>query len=68
VTGLHLNMVAVNSPAANLKLFVSALLPQLFLDQKDEWKVVPLGEKFMFLLQESGYLHIQATKPDTVGE
>ena len=26
-----------------------------------------MGEKFQFLMGESGYFHIQATKPDTVG-
>lgn len=30
-------------------------------------KAFPFGEKFGFLLQESGYFHIQATKPDTIG-
>jgi hypothetical protein len=33
----------------------------------DYKKVIPLGEKFKFLMGESGYFHIQATKPDTVG-
>jgi juvenile hormone epoxide hydrolase len=61
-------MAGVNTPASTLKHFVSALLPQLFLDQKDEWKVIPFGEKFKFLMQETGYAHIQATKPDTVCE
>lgn len=65
--GLHLNMAVSNVPSANLKLFLSSLRPSLFLDAKDYAKVLPLGEKFKFLLLESGYLHIQATKPDTVG-
>jgi len=30
-------------------------------------KVIPIKEKFGFLLAETGYMHIQATKPDTVG-
>ena len=29
-------------------------------------KLFPLKEKFGFLLRETGYMHIQATKPDTV--
>ena len=26
-----------------------------------------LTSRFMFMMKESGYLHFQATKPDTVG-
>lgn len=60
-------MVSVNTPSANLKLMTAALFPNLVLDAKDYAKVVPLGEKFGYLMQESGYMHLQATKPDTVG-
>ncbi len=65
--GLHLNMVAANTPSANLKWLVSAWLPSLFLDAKDQAKILPASEKLTFLIKETGYLHIQATKPDTVG-
>lgn len=34
--------------------------------QEEYGKVFPLSEKFFFLLQETGYMHIQGTKPDTV--
>lgn len=27
----------------------------------------PVGRELMFLIQETGYFHIQATKPDTIG-
>ena len=67
VLGLHLNMAAVNTPSSNLKYLASALLPSLFLSEQDQKKVLPFGEKFIFLIKETGYLHIQGTKPDTVG-
>ena len=59
VLGLHLNMFAVNTPASNLKYMASALFPSLLLDKKDRPKILPLGEKIIFLLKETGYLHIQ---------
>lgn len=30
--------------------------------------VYPLLSKYAFVLQETGYMHLQATKPDTVGK
>jgi len=67
VRGLHLNMIAVDTISANLKLFVASLVPSLVLEKKDYGKVVPLMDKLGDLLKETGYMHIQATKPDTVG-
>ena len=52
-------MFAVNTPASNLKYMASALFPSLLLDKKDRPKILPLGEKIIFLLKETGYLHIQ---------
>ncbi|XP_054739167.1 juvenile hormone epoxide hydrolase 2-like [Anastrepha obliqua] len=34
-------------------------------EHKDFFK--PFGEELSFLIEESGYFHIQATKPDTIG-
>ena len=59
VLGLHLNMFAVNTPASNLKYMASAMFPSLLLDKQDRPKILPLGEKIVFLLKETGYLHIQ---------
>jgi len=42
-------------------------VPSLILKPSDYKKVIPLGEKFKYILGESGYFHLQATKPDTVG-
>ena len=60
-------MIAVDTISANLKLFVASLVPSLVLEKKDYGKVVPLMDKLGDLLKETGYMHIQATKPDTVG-
>ncbi|XP_041644707.1 epoxide hydrolase 1-like [Cheilinus undulatus] len=70
VKGLHLNMIL---STRGLKVLVSLLIgPYLpFLvgfSQEDVRRVFPFMEKNVYeLLRESGYLHIQGTKPDTAG-
>jgi microsomal epoxide hydrolase len=70
VTGLHINMAfasPMDYPGIMAQMFAGLVFPSLILSPADQDKVYPIGEKFMNLLQESGYMHIQATKPDTVG-
>ncbi|XP_041644704.1 epoxide hydrolase 1-like [Cheilinus undulatus] len=70
VKGLHLNMAMSNR---GLKVLVSLLIgPYLpFLvgfSREDVRRLFPFFEKNVYeILRESGYLHIQATKPDTAG-
>ena len=66
VKGLHTNM-PMSRPKINFaKMILSAIFP-FFLNSEEYSKVLPLSKKFSHLLEESGYFHIQATKPDTVG-
>lgn len=58
----------MSDPFLFLQFIVGSFVPSLVLDPADHNKLYPFGEKFLFLLQESGYMHIQATKPDTVGK
>ena len=52
-----------------IKAFVGYFLPSLvFGDEKEMAKIYPIGPILKHLLEESGYFHIQATRPDTVGE
>ena len=51
-----------------LKQFVGSYFPSLFYPKIESDKIFPLGKNFKNLLEETGYFHIQATKPDTVGE
>nr|QPN96961.1 juvenile hormone epoxide hydrolase [Macrobrachium rosenbergii] len=68
ILGVHLNMVAVNTPGPNIKLILGAVLPAgIVVAEKDQDKLYPLGDKFSMIARETGYLHLQATKPDTVG-
>lgn len=68
VIGYHSNMCILNTPLALMKLIVASLKPDMFLDSRLYASYhFPLSQKLSFLLEESGYFHIQATKPDTIG-
>lgn len=68
VIGLHSNFCFVNTPLAHVKVFLGGFFPSLIIDDKISDRVYPMKDKFGYLLKESGYMHIQATKPDTLGE
>ena len=53
---------------ANLHAAAALLLPSVFLDDEDRKQTHSLMEIVTILAQETGYMHIQATKPDTVGK
>lgn len=65
--GVHVNMFAFGMrPWDALKCAVVAWLP--FLISKEEYNFLyPLKKKASLLYQESGYFHMQSTKPDTIG-
>lgn len=71
VKGLHLNMLLVNKGGLGMliSLLLGRYLPWLVgMTSEDVKRVYPYFEKNVYaMLRESGYLHIQATKPDTVG-
>lgn len=68
VKGLHLNMAFIVNPGI-LTFLLGRRFPRLFgYTQRDIELLFPFKEKvFHSLLRESGYMHIQCTKPDTVG-
>ncbi|XP_036978745.1 epoxide hydrolase 1-like [Acanthopagrus latus] len=70
VKGLHLNMLNSNRGFKVLmSLMIGPYLPFLVgLSREDVRRLFPFFEKNVWeILRESGYLHIQATKPDTAG-
>lgn len=68
VIGMHSNMCLINSPLQNAKAFIGNYFPSLIgIPKEHERYLYPMSEKFSFLILESGYMHIQATKPDTIG-
>ncbi|XP_045618411.2 juvenile hormone epoxide hydrolase 1 [Procambarus clarkii] len=68
ILGVHLNMFMVNTLGVNLKTMLGAFLPAgLVVAREDQAKLYPLTNLYSMILRESGYLHIQASKPDTIG-
>lgn len=68
VLGYHTNAAMSLSALSYIKLFIGSLYPPMVIDKKNEHKVYPIANSFHFMIYEGGYAHIQATKPDTVGE
>ncbi|XP_053568690.1 epoxide hydrolase 1 [Bombina bombina] len=71
VKGLHLNFIMLPQGGAGrlISLVLGRYVPWLVgLTKEDAKRIYPYLEKNVYaILLESGYLHIQATKPDTVG-
>lgn len=70
VLGLHLNMHGVISPGGTLKNLLVAMIPgvrHLLVDSEDMEKVMNTSFVFTRFIRETGYMHLQATKPDTLG-
>ncbi|CAL1260814.1 unnamed protein product [Larinioides sclopetarius] len=67
IIGVHLNMFSVRPKSWDiLKAVVIAYFPSLV--SEEEYKAFyPFKGLIKYLLQETGYFHLQSTKPDTVG-
>ncbi|CAH1801222.1 unnamed protein product [Owenia fusiformis] len=72
ILGLHMSWVVYQFPSSPtlggiVRQLMAEVFPGLFVKPEDYWKVVNTAEKLKFLVQESGYFHLHATKPDTAG-
>ncbi|KFR10522.1 Epoxide hydrolase 1, partial [Opisthocomus hoazin] len=71
VKGLHLNLVFIGRPGLRrmISVMLGVYVPWLVgLTREDVRRMYPFIQKNIHeVLRESGYLHIQATKPDTAG-
>ncbi|KAL0810890.1 hypothetical protein ABMA28_010193 [Loxostege sticticalis] len=68
VLGFHTNFPTLTfSSRASLYVFLGSFWPSLVVEPELESRLYPLGKHVSHLLEESGYMHIQATKPDTIG-
>ncbi|CAH1396960.1 unnamed protein product [Nezara viridula] len=65
ILGFHSTLCAANTPGARFRTFIAYLFPKLFVDESMQEQYTRQFTDFIFL--EAGFLHIQATKPDTVG-
>lgn len=68
VIGYHSNLCFSMTPLSQFKAQIMRIYPTLFLDEQYVDWIFPLGEKFLNTLEETGYFHLQATKPDTIGK
>lgn len=67
VLGMHSTMCFDDSPSATIKMILGSFYPSFIIDKKYENKIYPISATFERMLLEFGYMHLQATKPDTVG-
>lgn len=67
VIGFHTNMCFASTPIGFIKNIIAETLPKYFIDMKHHDFFFPSKRTFVELLKEMGYMHIQATKPDTIG-
>ncbi|RVE52162.1 hypothetical protein evm_003235 [Chilo suppressalis] len=67
VLGFHTNLPINTGRVATALLFVGSLWPSAIVENRLQSRMYPLSEHIPKLLEETGYLHIQATKPDTIG-
>ncbi|CAG5080810.1 Similar to EH2: Juvenile hormone epoxide hydrolase 2 (Ctenocephalides felis) [Cotesia congregata] len=65
--GIHLNYCYLAEWKSVFKIFLYSFFPSLLLPKEDHHLLYPMKKHFFKTLLETGYLHIQATKPDTVG-
>lgn len=68
VIAYHSNMCATLSPGGMLKAAVASFYPSWFIPEEFVDFVYPISDNFLDMLEESGYFHLQATKPDTIGK
>ncbi|KAJ0171963.1 hypothetical protein K1T71_012726 [Dendrolimus kikuchii] len=67
ILGHHTNMAFVTTNCGFIKTLVGAFIPSLIIDSHLADRMYPLTSFFAYVLEEFGYFHLQATKPDTVG-
>ncbi|XP_046972734.1 juvenile hormone epoxide hydrolase-like [Vanessa cardui] len=67
ILGMHSNMLIVQTGCNTLKTIVGAFFPSLIVESHLADRMYPLWKYFSYLMEEFGYMHLQATKPDTVG-
>lgn len=67
VLGLHTNFPGVLSFGAAVKKALARSFPNYFLEEDEKFMLELFEGEMKWMLIETGYLHIQATKPDTLG-
>ncbi|CAG5031004.1 unnamed protein product [Parnassius apollo] len=66
VLGFHTNFPVNFSKLAQLIWVFGSIWPTIIGGEHSD-RMYPLSEKLSYLIEESGYMHLQGTKPDTIG-
>ena len=61
-------MAQIRTPLSTIRTIIASFYPSYFIEKKYVSWMYPQIPKLKTLIAESGYFHIQATKPDTIGE
>lgn len=66
--GLHVNILftGTGTPRYNLKTMIGSIFPKCIFSESQH-ENFSIKNKLWVMLKEMGYMHIQSTKPDTVG-
>lgn len=67
VLGLHTNFGVSTRKISVLKTWLGSFWPTLVVDEKYVDRMYPLSRVIKGIVEESGYFHLQATKPDSIG-
>ncbi|XP_061384852.1 juvenile hormone epoxide hydrolase-like isoform X1 [Danaus plexippus] len=67
ILGYHSNFLFVLNGYSMVRTLIGAVLPSLVVEPHLASRMYPLSSHLSFLMEESGYFHLQATKPDTIG-
>jgi len=67
ILGAHSNMCYVETPLAQIKWLMGSIYPPLVIDSNLQYHIYPVSNILYTLMLEFGYMHLQATKPDTLG-
>lgn len=69
VLGIHSNMcmTIMSHKSSTLWRLIGTVFPSLVVESKYADRMYPMGYHMGRILEETGYVHIQATKPDTIG-
>jgi len=68
-TAIHLNMIMTATPPfAPIQLLLGPYLPHLVIRKDDQAKLLPVSKFLAHQLRESGYMHLQGTRPYSLGQ
>ncbi|XP_014085387.2 juvenile hormone epoxide hydrolase 2 [Bactrocera oleae] len=67
VLGYHSNMCSAHHQMLPFYKSLRTWFPSFFINEENKNFFKPFGEELSYIIEESGYMHIQASKPDTIG-